>query len=101
MRTQSDVIELITYEKAAKNENGIPIQLKKKREVFAEIRSVGRSEYWKAQQQGVVLSATFLVRAVDYCGERIVRYNNQIYRVQRAPCPDGEWCELNCSSEGV
>ena len=100
MRSRSDVIELISYRKE-KNENGVPMNREISREVFAEIKSVSRSEYWQAQSNNVTLTIAFAVRACEYDGERVVRYDGKLFRVRRAPCPDGEWYELNCSDEAV
>lgn len=61
------------------------------REVFAEIRSVTRSEYYTALNAGIQPEYVFKLTAEDdYQKEHFLRYDGQKYRVVRVyPTNDG------------
>lgn len=67
------------------------------RDVFADVKSVKRSEFWAGRQSDVELVLTVGMRACEYDGERLLDYNGKRYRVERAYTADGENIELNCS----
>lgn len=78
-------------------ENGYPVEMERRREVFADVQSVKRGEFYKSLQAGLELSAAFLLRACDYGGQVRVDYDGKRYKVERAYTKDGELVELNCS----
>ena len=53
------------------------------RDVFAEVRSAGRAEFFKAAQIGNRCSYVFLVFSLDYEGESIVQWNGRRYSIYR------------------
>lgn len=56
-----------------------------KRMVFCRVRSVTRSEFYRAMQNGIHPSFMFhLADALEYQGEKICEYNGQRLRVVRA-----------------
>lgn len=79
---RADVIQLITETRSA---HGVHESITESaRQVFAEIRSVTRAEYYNALNAGIQPSYVFyLTAAADYQQERYVRFNNLRYRVVR------------------
>lgn len=67
------------------------------REVFVDVQSVRRSEFYDAMRTGLALTIAFVVRACDYAGEKLVDYDGRRYKVERTYTKDGEMMELNCS----
>ena len=66
------------------------------REVFAEIRSVGFTEYYAARSAGIEPSIVFqLADYMEYNGEKIVGYNSNRYRVVRT-YTNGQTIEITC-----
>lgn len=80
-----------------KDLDGYPILKERKNEVFVDIQSVRRIEFYDAMRTGLDLSIVFVVRACDYEGEKLINYENKRYKVERAYTKDGELFELNCS----
>lgn len=55
-----------------------------RREVFAELRSIGQSEFYQAQATGYKPELKFvLADYLDYDGETLVEYTSTLYRVLR------------------
>lgn len=90
-----DVAELIAIERA-QNENGYQVETETRTEVFVDVRSIKRSEFYQSLQAGRALSLAFLVRACDYAGQERLAYDGREYRVVRTYTKDGELLELNC-----
>lgn len=67
-----------------------------KRRVFAEIRSVRQSEFYKALNDGIEPQYTFvLTDYADYDGEKLIKYNGKFYEVIRTYTPvDGQTIEI-------
>lgn len=67
-----------------------------KRDVFAELRSVGYSEYYAAKSAGIEPSIVFvLADYLEYDNEKIVLFNDEQYRVIRT-YTNGQTIELTC-----
>ena len=64
--------------------------------VFAEIRSVKASEFYKALNDGIEPQYVFvLTDYADYDGSKLVRYNGQLFDVVRTYTPvDGQPLEI-------
>jgi len=77
--------------------DGYPQVMESKAEVFADIKSVKRSEFWIAKQSDVEIVLTVGIKACDYNGERLLDYEGKRYRVERTYTKNGEDLELNCS----
>lgn len=90
---RADVIQLITETRSA---HGVHETITEAaREVFAEIRSATRSEYYNALNAGIQPAFVFhLTLAEDYQDERYVRYNGLKYRVVRTYMTDDDGIEL-------
>ncbi len=63
----------------APDQRGTPIR----RDVFAELRSIGMSEYYKAQAIGITLTAVAVVYRCDYDEETEVEFNGKTHDVIR------------------
>ncbi len=78
--------------------DGYPVDaIETAREVFVDVQSVRRMEFYEAMRTGLALIIAFVVRACDYAGEKLVDYDGKRYKVERAYTKDGELMELNCS----
>ena len=67
------------------------------RQVYCQVNSVTRSEFWRAHEAGLNPSYVFrLSEAEDYQGEKIVIYRGVRYRVLRAYA-HGDRAEANLS----
>lgn len=66
-------------------------------EVFVDVRSVRREEFYRSMQAGVELTIAFDVRCCDYAGQKRLEYDGRQYRVVRTFSQDGEIVELNCA----
>lgn len=67
------------------------------RNVFANKKSVGRSEYYAAQHFGMKVDVIFRLRVIDYNDELIVRYDNKEYDVVRTYETSTDFIELTCT----
>lgn len=91
-----DVATLVAITKEP-DDDGYKAEQKKRTEVFVDVQSVKRSEFYAARQSGTKIDLVFLVRAADYSGEEQVEYDGKTYAVVRAYTKAGEIYELNCS----
>lgn len=92
-----EVVTLIDLQ-VGKDADGYDLPAEETRtEVFADLQSVKRSEYYSSRQAGVELALAFLVRACDYAGQRYLECDGKRYKVERVYSKDGELNELNCS----
>lgn len=66
-----------------------------RREVFANKRSVGYSEFYKSAQTGTVAELKFTVRTDEYGAEGFVEHQGKRYKVLRTyETANGEFTEL-------
>lgn len=77
----------LTYTTTAKN-------------VYCNVKSVKYNEYYQAAANGLVPELIIVVRSADYCGEELISYNLQNYKVIRT-FVKGENTELTVSKAGV
>lgn len=85
------------------NEHGFPVRgIETATTVFADMKSVGYSEFYKAEMAGHVAEMKFDVRAFEYNGETIAEYpvsSGKRYRILRTYIhEEGELVELTLSS---
>lgn len=76
------------------NEVKAIVETETTREVFCEVDSVGRSDFYQAQQSGLDLSYVFVTDAANYQGERELEYNGERYAVTRTYLRDGDKLEI-------
>lgn len=91
-----DVVELVAVT-TVEDKDGYDQVSETKTEVFADVQSVKREEFYKSMQAGRELVAAFVIRACDYGGQPYLDYCGERYRVVRAYTKDGELLELNCA----
>lgn len=92
----NDVIELISTCLYV-DENGFEIQAERKREIFADKKSVRSSEFYQAQSQGFKLSIMFNIKPYEYDNEEYLIFENQKYKIERTYEKDSENLEIVCS----
>lgn len=91
---RAEVITLVSEDPAAHGVFDIP-ELEK-RDVFAEIRSVGYAEYYAARSAGIEPTIVFvLADYLEYQNEKIVLFDGEQYRVVRT-YTNGQTIELTC-----
>ena len=79
----NDVIFLISTQKT-KNKVGYLIEERIKTMRFAKVKSIGQSEFYQAQAQGMKPEIKFvLADYLDYDNQEEVVYNNFVYKVLR------------------
>jgi len=79
----NDVIYLISTQKT-KNEIGDLIEERIQTMRFAKVKSIGQSEFYQAQAQGMKPEIKFvLADYLDYDNQEEVVYNNFVYKVLR------------------
>lgn len=79
---RADCIELVTEDPAAHGVFDKPKETT--RRVFADVRSVGSAEFYRAKSNGLSPSLVFdLSNFAEYQGEKIVLYNGKRYAVIR------------------
>ena len=66
----------------------------KAREVFAEIQSVKRAEFFQASTAGMTAEGTAIVWAFEYHNESVLQLDNQRYAIYRTFKPEGNKIEL-------
>ena len=91
-----DVAQLISVT-ATEDSEGYDVVSEARTEVFVDVKSVRREEFYRSRQAGIDLTIAFDVRACDYDGQPRIEYNGKQYRIRRTYTRDGEMLELNCS----
>ena len=83
LKMYNEVIYLMSY-KTTKNEVGDLIKTPEKSMRFARIKSIGQSEFYQAQAQGLKPEIKFvLADYFDYDNQEEIVYNNFRYKVLR------------------
>ena len=90
---RSRVIYLIKNDKQ-QNQYGVWVDNTTERKVFAEVTSVGQSEWFEGGRQGLNPQLRFRMFAYDYQGESLLNYNNTIYSIYRTYVDKDEIIEL-------
>lgn len=81
------------------NENGYPNPVTTDRTVWADERSVKRSEYYDAAQAGVKVRCAYAVHLEDYDNENYVVVDGEVYVVERGYKVGLGEIELVCRKE--
>lgn len=89
-----DVVELITEAPTVHGVFEDPVQTT--RQVYVEVRSVSRSEWYSANAQNINATIVFVLTVeADYQGEKELYYHDLKYRVIRTYVSD-DGIELTC-----
>jgi SPP1 family predicted phage head-tail adaptor len=69
--------------------------------VFADVKSVTRSEFYSASMAGIKIDIVFAVHAEDYNNQTIVTYGTTQYNIVRTYKKGEGIVELNCAVREV
>lgn len=79
----NEVIQLRSYTESV-NDYGIPTRTTNDRTVFAQLKSIGQSEFYQAAADGLKPELKFILADYyDYQNEKEIVYNNKVYSVLR------------------
>lgn len=96
-------ITLIDTVRAEPNKNGFASTIEgQSRLIPCELISIGTTEFYRAQQAGIMADQKVKMRIMDYHGEELAELNGKRYQVVRTYLTGGEWIEITLSdlSEG-
>ena len=96
---RSTVINLIKEEKT-KNEYGVYETTRTARQVYCQVLSVTRSEFFDAGRNGFNPEFEFTMFFGDYDGEKVVEYNGETYAVYRTYQGRNDTLELYVERKG-
>lgn len=91
-----DVANLIAVA-SAEDSDGYDTTTETRTEVFVDVKSVTREEFYRSMQAGKELVIAFYIRACDYDGQSRIEHGGKQYKIVRTYTKDGEIMELNCS----
>lgn len=78
---------------------GDPVVEKTEREIFADVKSIGQSEFYQAQAVGLKPEYKFILADYgDYQNEKVVKYDGVEYSVIRT-YRDGTRLEITCKGD--
>ena len=77
-----DVLILLTPTQA-KNEYGVDEETYTSRQIFCQVESVSRAEFFGAGRNGLNPEYKFTVFSGDYCGEPVCKFHGQSYAIYR------------------
>ena len=98
---RSTVIYLVSNNKR-QNEYGVWEDFPTERKVFAEVSSVGQSEWFEGGRNGLNPEYRFRMFKYDYQGESLVSYNGVVYSIYRTYVDRNEIVELYAEKrEGI
>lgn len=96
---RSDVITLIAVTQTQDN-YGVWRSTEKKNDVFCQINSVTRNEFFQAGRAGLNPEFQVTMFAYDYDGEKIIEYNGKRYSVYRTYFARNDTVELYVQRKG-
>ena len=96
---RSEIISLVSESKN-QDVHGIWQITTEEREVFAQVNSVTRQEFFEAGRNGLNPEYMFTVFFGDYDGERTVKYNGNIYGIYRTYQGRDDTVELYAQRKG-
>ena len=96
---RSDVLTLISVTEQ-QDDYGVWRDTETTREIFCEVQSVTRSEFFDAGRAGLNPEFVFRVFFADYEGETICEYNDQRYTIYRTYLAKNDRLELYAERKG-
>ena len=96
---RSNIISLIS-EKHTQDSIGQFISEEVKRDVYCDVRSISRAEWFDAGRNGFQPTFIFTMFAPDYNGEKIVEFEGQRYGIYRTYRARNEQIELYVELKG-
>lgn len=96
---RSEVITLIK-ETQTQDDKGVWRATTSEREVFAQVNSVTRAEFFDGGRNGLNPEFMFTLFFADYQGERVVEYNGKTYAIYRTYQGRNDTIELYAERKG-
>lgn len=96
---RSNVINLIS-ETRTQDEIGQFVSAETARQVYCDVRSITREEWFDAGRNGMQPSFIFVTFAPDYQGEKIVEFEGKRYGIYRTYLAKNEKIELYAEEKG-
>jgi len=96
---RSEVITLIS-ETQTQDANGVWKATTSERDVFAQVNSVTRAEFFEGGRNGLNPEYEFSMFYADYHGERIVKYKGKTYGIYRVYKGRSDVIELYAERKG-
>lgn len=91
---KDDVLTLLST-KYEQNEYGVPIETVQERNVFCQVYSITRSEFFGSGREGLNPEYEFRMFAGDYQGEKLCMYEGKQYSIYRKyQVPGEDYIEL-------
>lgn len=95
-----DVLTLVSYS-YEKDDYGVERKTESTNEVFAQIGSITRQEFFQAGRNGLNPAFTFTIFSGDYNGERVCQYDGEQYSIYRSyHVPGTDYLELYVERKG-
>lgn len=95
-----DVIKLISQE-FSKNQYGVQIPTEVYKEIFCEIHSVTKQEFFEAGRNGLNPAFEVTIFAAEYNGETVLEYQGKTYSIYRTyHVPGTDYMELYVERKG-
>lgn len=98
---KNEVINLKKITTTKDRDGYITEKIESEKQVFADVKSVSRNEFYSAMQAGVKATAIFVVNAFDYSDESEIEYNSKRYTVVRSYQTNLNDVELTCEDKDV
>lgn len=96
-----DGVIVLVKEQTKRNDRGVLVKKDKAlREIFCQIESVTRSEFYEGGRNGLNPAFVFTVFAGDYCGEEVCIYEGRRYAIYRTYRTDDDYMELYAERKG-
>lgn len=93
------VIDLIA-QRFQKDAYGVDRPTETSRQIFAQVESVTRAEFYQGGRNGLNPELVFTVFAADYQGEEILVYQGRRYGIYRTFVKGGDYMELYAERKG-
>lgn len=95
-----DVIKLISQE-YTKNQYGVPIPSPAYKEIFCQLHSITKQEFYDAGRNGLNPVFQFTIFAEEYGGESVLEYQGKTYSIYRTyHVPGTDYMELYVERKG-
>ena len=78
------------------DEIGNQISTEKKKEIFCNVKSVSKNEFYNAAATGLKPSLVFVIHSYEYENEEKAEFEGTIYNVIRTYIVNSEQLELTC-----
>ena len=65
--------------------------------IFADEKSIRSNEFYEAQRKGIKLDRMFVIKPYEYNYQTKIKYDNDIYTIERTYKKNTEELELICS----